>query len=159
MLREIRFPYLDRDLLEFLYAIPREQIVGLGKRRFLMKRALVGIVPDELLNRRRKAFLLRKPETFSLEWARLIETDQHAVSSSTGFINPREFSAALQESRCNGEVSSLGLMRTVTLERWLRSLTIQGVLTNNMRREGQHYATCTGGKDLQAPARPTSSAC
>ena len=39
MLREVRFPYLDLDFLEFMYAVPREQIVGVGKRRFLMKRA------------------------------------------------------------------------------------------------------------------------
>src|SRR5207247_10527339 len=35
---EIRYPYLDRDLMELMYAIPREQVVGVGKRRFLMKR-------------------------------------------------------------------------------------------------------------------------
>jgi len=29
---EIRYPYLDRDLLEFACAIPREQLVGVGKR-------------------------------------------------------------------------------------------------------------------------------
>ena len=55
LLREVRFPYLDRDLLEFMYAIPREQIVRVGQRRSLMKRALVGIVPDELLNRKTKS--------------------------------------------------------------------------------------------------------
>ena len=48
---------LDRDFLEFMYAIPREQIVRVGQRRSLMKRALVDIVPNELLNRRRKAFI------------------------------------------------------------------------------------------------------
>src|SRR5262249_42307301 len=30
---EKRYPYLDRDLLEFLYAIPREQLVRPGQRR------------------------------------------------------------------------------------------------------------------------------
>ena len=47
MLREIRFPYLDRDFVEFMFAIPREQIVRVGQRRSLMKRALVHIVPSE----------------------------------------------------------------------------------------------------------------
>src|SRR5207253_8976270 len=45
------------DLLEFVYAIPREKIVRVGMRRALMRRALVGIVPDELLNRKRKFFV------------------------------------------------------------------------------------------------------
>ena len=50
----MRYPYYDRDFLEFMYAIPREQIVRVGQRRSLMKRALVGIVPDEILNRKKK---------------------------------------------------------------------------------------------------------
>jgi asparagine synthase (glutamine-hydrolysing) len=56
-LHEVRYPYLDRDFLEFLYAIPREQLVRPGRRRCLMRRALVGIVPTEILERKRKAFV------------------------------------------------------------------------------------------------------
>ena len=67
LLREIRYPYFDRDFLEFLYAIPREQIVRVGQRRSLMKRALVGIVPNELLNRRRKAFVPQEPKKDQLD--------------------------------------------------------------------------------------------
>src|SRR6202021_3714702 len=44
---EKRYPYLDRDLLEFVYAAPREQLVRPTQRRSVMRRALVGIVPDE----------------------------------------------------------------------------------------------------------------
>ena len=45
---EKRYPVLDRDLLEFLFAIPREQLVRPGERRSLMRRALKGIVPEEV---------------------------------------------------------------------------------------------------------------
>ena len=62
LLREVRYPYLDRDFLEFMFAIPREQIVRVGQAPFLMKRALVGIVPDELLNRRQKTFAPPEPK-------------------------------------------------------------------------------------------------
>src|SRR5581483_3677719 len=60
-LHETRYPYLDQGLLEFLFAIPREQLVRPGQRRSLMRRALAGIVPSEVLERRRKAFILRAP--------------------------------------------------------------------------------------------------
>ena len=43
---ERRYPFLDRDLLEFLFAIPREQLVRPHQRRSLMRRALAGIVPE-----------------------------------------------------------------------------------------------------------------
>ena len=54
---EKRYPCLDRSLLEFIFAIPREQLVRPTQRRSLMRRALVGIVPEEILNRKAKAFL------------------------------------------------------------------------------------------------------
>ena len=58
---EKRYPYLDRDLLEFLFAVPREQLLRPGQRRSLMRRALAGVVPEEILNRKRKAFVARRP--------------------------------------------------------------------------------------------------
>ena len=54
---EKRYPYLDRHLSEFVCAIPRNQIIRPCARRSLMRRALTGIVPAEVLERRRKAYL------------------------------------------------------------------------------------------------------
>jgi len=58
---ELRYPFLDRELLEFLFAIPREQLVRPGQRRSLMRRALTGVVPPEISNRKRKAYVVRGP--------------------------------------------------------------------------------------------------
>jgi asparagine synthase (glutamine-hydrolysing) len=56
---EYRYPYLDRDLVDFLFRVPREQLLRPGRRRSLMRRALKDIVPVEILERRRKAFVAR----------------------------------------------------------------------------------------------------
>ena len=58
---EYRYPFLDKDLVNYVFAIPREQVLRPGRRRSLMRRALRGIVPFEILERRRKAFQLRAP--------------------------------------------------------------------------------------------------
>jgi asparagine synthase (glutamine-hydrolysing) len=58
---EYRYPYLDRDLVDFLFRIPREQLVRPGRRRSLMRRALQGIVPADILERPRKGSLIRGP--------------------------------------------------------------------------------------------------
>jgi asparagine synthase (glutamine-hydrolysing) len=80
---EKRYPYLDRGLLEFMFAIPREQLVRPTQRRSLMRRALIDIVPEEILNRKRKAFVARAPlAAISTDWANLVEMTQHMVSSS-----------------------------------------------------------------------------
>jgi asparagine synthase (glutamine-hydrolysing) len=132
LLREIRFPYLDRDLLEFSYAIPHEQIVGVGKRRFLMKRALIGIVPDELLNRKRRTAAVEELSKDVLNpWPRPAEIGQEIISSSVGFVDQKLFVQALQEVGRNEELPAGSLKRTLFLESWLRHLAIQGVLATS----------------------------
>jgi asparagine synthase (glutamine-hydrolysing) len=120
---EQRYPYLDRDLLEFLFAIPREQLVRPGQRRSVMRRALVGIVPDEILNRKRKAFVVRTPmEAISTECASLVELTQHMVSSSLGIVDSKQLCEVLQNARRGQEVPIVPLMRTFSLETWLMNL-------------------------------------
>jgi len=51
---EYRYPYLDRDLNDFLLRVPRDRLLRPGRRRALMRSALQKIVPHEVLERRRK---------------------------------------------------------------------------------------------------------
>jgi len=129
LLCDRRFPYLDRDFLEFMFAVPREQIVRVGIRRSLMKRALVGIVPDELRNRRRKTFVLQEPTKDSMtEWPSLDQVGEHLMSGSIGVVNRKRFIEALQKARRNEDVPIELLKRTLTLEAWLRHLVVLAVL-------------------------------
>jgi asparagine synthase (glutamine-hydrolysing) len=129
---ERRYPYLDRDLLEFLYAVPREQLVRPGHRRSLMRRALVGIVPAELLNRRRKAFVVRSPmKSVSSEWPSLIEMAPNMVSTKFGIVNAEAFCAAVQDVRQGKEIPIAAVMRTLGIELWLRHLRDQGLFQEN----------------------------
>jgi asparagine synthase (glutamine-hydrolysing) len=127
--REKRYPYLDRGLLEFVSAIPREQLVRPGQRRSLMRRALIGIVPSELLNRKRKAFVTRGPTVgISAELPRLMELSQHMLIGSLGIADSTRFVEALQKTRQGAEVPVVPLMRTLGMELWLRNLTARHVL-------------------------------
>jgi asparagine synthase (glutamine-hydrolysing) len=129
---EKRYPYLDRDLLEFLYAVPREQLVRPGHRRSLMRRALVGIVPDELLNRRRKAFVVRSPmRSISSEWPSLVERAPDMVSTKLGIVNADAFCAAIQEVRQGKEMRIAAMLRTLGIEAWLKHLEDRGLLQGN----------------------------
>lgn len=142
MVREVRFPYLDRDLLEFAYAIPREQLVRVGQRRSLMKRALVGIVPHELLKRRRTGFVPHKfRREASAELPSSDQIGQHIVSGSIGIINPIRFLEELQKARQGAVLDVNLLMRTLTLESWLRHLTVQGLLANaTLQIKGRQFS-------------------
>jgi asparagine synthase (glutamine-hydrolysing) len=129
-LTEKRYPFLDRSFLEFIYALPREQLVRPGQRRSLMRRALVGIVPDELLNRKRKAFVSRAPMAFiSTEWAGLVELSGHMASSSLGIVDQKMFSETLKKALRGQELPVATIMRTLGVELWVRQLCKQGIIS------------------------------
>ena len=126
---EKRYPYLDRGLLEFMFAIPREQLVRPTQRRSLMRRALVGIVPDEILNRKMKAFVARSPMVaIANDWAHFAGMTQNMLSSSLGIVSPERISEALQKVRRGEEVPMIALRRTLCLEEWLKDLRALGII-------------------------------
>lgn len=119
---EKRYPYLDRDLLEFMYAIPREQLVRPGRRRSLMRRALQNIVPTELLERKRKAYIARSP-VVALQMAsgKIEALLADALLIQNGLIDSVSLTR-LMESILSGKKTTEWsfLMKTVVLELWLR---------------------------------------
>jgi asparagine synthase (glutamine-hydrolysing) len=122
---EKRYPYLDRNLLEFLFAIPREQLVRPGQRRSLMRRSLVGIVPDEILQRRRKAFAGRSMRAALLEQCPISEgSSEQLLCSSLGIVDESGFAECLQRFRQEHEFPIVPFMRTIGLELWLRQVRL-----------------------------------
>jgi asparagine synthase (glutamine-hydrolysing) len=53
---ELRSPFLDQDVVEFARRIPHEYKYRRGETKYLLKAALRGVVPDEVLGRRKKGF-------------------------------------------------------------------------------------------------------
>ena len=51
---ENRAPFLDRELVEFLYTVPTELLMAEGCPKWLLRRAVDGLVPDAVLYDRRK---------------------------------------------------------------------------------------------------------
>jgi asparagine synthase (glutamine-hydrolysing) len=126
---EKRYPYLDHDLLKFMFSVPREQLVRPTQRRSLMRRALVGIVPSEILNRKTKAFVSRSPRVaISNDWAHFTQMTHNMLSSSLGIVDPERISEALQKVRQGQEVPMIALQRTFCLEGWLRDLHALGII-------------------------------
>lgn len=128
---ETRYPYLDRSLLEFIYSIPREQLVRPGQRRSLMRRSLVGVVPAPILERKRKAFVARSPRLAILaEWDSLADLVQNMNSASLGIIGQQHLLNSLLSARNKEDVPLVRLMRALCGEVWLRSLREYGLELN-----------------------------
>jgi asparagine synthase (glutamine-hydrolysing) len=140
---ERRYPFLDRGLLEFMFAIPREQLVRPSRRRSLMRRALVGFVPDEILNRKGKAFVVRRSMTaISRDWADLGGTTQNLLSDSLGIVAAERFLEILEKGRRGEEIPIVPMIRTLFLERWLRNLNALGIVNLDKDRKSPCWPLC-----------------
>ncbi len=53
---EVRVPFLDFDLVDYVAGLPSSFKVGIGQRKKLLRSALQGIVPDEILNAPKRGF-------------------------------------------------------------------------------------------------------
>ena len=119
---EYRYPFLDRDLLEFLFELPYEYLAKPGRRRFLMRAALQQIVPEEILERRRKAFLLSSPLRNIRELTtRLDAIIDRSVLVQSRFVDKCALRGALERTVNGYDLRWWGyLFRFATLEIWLQ---------------------------------------
>ena len=117
---EYRYPMLDKDLVEYLFSIPPEQLVRPGRRRLMMRRALRGIVPAEILERRRKAFQLRAPmnaiRAAQPKLERLISSSRTA---EMGFIDVTSLRCALKATAAGNAEWYQAVLRAIAYELWL----------------------------------------
>jgi asparagine synthase (glutamine-hydrolysing) len=127
-----RYPYLDCDLLQFLFTVPRRQLVEPGRRRSLMRRSLAGIVPDAILNRKRKAYVTRAPRTaIARHWQDIQSLTRDMVAESLGIVSSAAFRQSLEGFRSGKEMAIVPIQRILSLECWLRNLARWGVLSHS----------------------------
>lgn len=120
---EYRYPFLDRDLVDFLLRIPKEQLVRPGRRRSLMRRSLVSIVPTEVLERPRKAYMSRTRANSLIKRAELaLQVKERWHLADYGFVNTTALEQALRAVTDHRDMRWVAaLTRAAHLEAYLRS--------------------------------------
>jgi asparagine synthase (glutamine-hydrolysing) len=126
---EFRYPYLDRDLVDFLLAVPRNQLVRPGRRRFMMRNAMKGIVPGEVLERKRKASVQRGPlVALRRNQQTLRDLLVSPRASERGYVDRPRANAALERMLGSSAAREWpSLLRLINVEIWLRGNEEQGV--------------------------------
>lgn len=146
---ERRYPFLDQDFIEFVLAIPRDQVIRPGERRFLMRRALKGRVPDEVLARKTKGIVSRAPlVALANDWDRVEALVAGSVIAQYGFVDQAKLADALISAKAGNAPQMLRLLSTVLLEAWLRDVAMRGVLNIPTSRAGVNHERA--GKPLRA---------
>jgi asparagine synthase (glutamine-hydrolysing) len=106
-----------------MFAVPREQLVRPGRRRSLMRRALRDIVPTEILERKRKAYITRSPLAAMQSARGQIETIlADAETVRCGLIDPANLARSVDLITTGRETKQWSLLvKTVVFELWFRT--------------------------------------
>lgn len=127
---ESRYPYLDRDLVEFLTSIPLEQLLRPGQRRFLMRRSLGDLLPTQILSRKSKATAERcYSVTLEKHWHRIEQLLEDPLISRLGYVDATRMYSALSAMK-HGRIPAhfLRLFKALSLEIWVRDLCARNLI-------------------------------
>jgi asparagine synthase (glutamine-hydrolysing) len=118
---EVRYPFLDQDLIEFILAIPSTQLLRPSERRSLMRRAMKDTVPHVVLWRSTKqtgarAFIL----ALERQQTSLQRIYQRSVSAALGYVDDWQILQAIEAVRTGRITSLTRLLLAFSLEFWLR---------------------------------------
>jgi asparagine synthase (glutamine-hydrolysing) len=130
-------PFADRRLHEFLFAIPPEQKFATHPRlessyarsKWILRRAMAGIVPDEIRLRATKTvFGEVSSNEIQRQWqlyASVFGPDARSELAERGYVDPAAFWGRLQEAREQVQGNDMVyLMQMIGLETWLRTFRL-----------------------------------
>ena len=120
---ELRYPFMYRPLVEFLQAIPFEQLLRPRETRSLMRRSLKTVLPDLIAKRRGKGNPhegICRAVVRELPHFRVLLKD--ARVSAYGYVDPVALLETLELASQGVRISVVSLLKTIALELWLRTL-------------------------------------
>ena len=123
---DTRFPLLDRRLVEYMFAAPREQKIRRGQVRVLQRRAMKGILPEVVLTRHVKKNLnpvLRRQQygNFVAEARKLFSGGSLRCEAYLDRAHLHRSYGQLLQNR-GGDRAAIPLWYALNLERWLEGL-------------------------------------
>jgi asparagine synthase (glutamine-hydrolysing) len=118
---EARVPFLDVRLVEAALALPDRLKIEGDQRKIVLRRAMQGVVPPAVLERRDKVAFQPPQARYLRESAgRWRALAPHPVAEAAGFLRSKVISNAI-DGYLAGRISADLLWRALNLELWLRS--------------------------------------
>ncbi|HEY0514521.1 MAG TPA: asparagine synthase-related protein [Thermoanaerobaculia bacterium] len=127
---EVRHPFLDRRLCEYVLAIPGEQLFRLDSHKNLLRRSMTGILPEVVRVRPGKTKFARFLDLMLRERAggEIAKMLKAPLAVEMGIVNGDELRSAFSDF-LNGKMGGAmgALWHTILLEIWLRRCeTVRG---------------------------------
>jgi asparagine synthase (glutamine-hydrolysing) len=121
---EVRVPYLDREVVEYVERLPAHFKVRHGTRKWLHRQICQDILPKEILKRKKRGFATNIVD----EWfqnsssAKMKEFFLEGGSLMYEFLRPQAVQQLLKDHISHKSDNYKILSSLVILEQWLRSI-------------------------------------
>lgn len=115
---EARVPFLDNNLTDYVLSLPAKYKIKRGINKYLLKKSLNGIIPNEILNAPKQGFNTPTGtwlQTSLYEYAK----SKFSSLSDNGFLNKNYLLELLDEHRNKVKNHNMILWRALVLVAWL----------------------------------------
>jgi hypothetical protein len=117
---EVRYPFLDRQLLEFCLELPPERRLRPGATKWILRTAMRGRLPEAIRTRRGKGHIgARAVWALRHERARLEALTRDPILAQLGYVDPARLRAALEVAWQDHVPNTVLLLSVLALETWL----------------------------------------
>lgn len=120
---EVRVPYLDRDIVEYVERLSASYKVRRGKRKWLHRRVCEKFLTDTILKRKKRGFAVDAVDDW-LKRSLGSNMDRYLLDRSSlmfEFLDPNAVRELLADHRSGKSDNHKMLFNLVVLEEWLRS--------------------------------------
>ena len=119
---ESRVPFLDHELVEFTARMPKNLKLRGKDTKWVLREAMKGILPDEILSREKMGFPVPIGSWFRNEFRHLIEEFVLGERALSRGIFNADFVRELAERHFSGEDHSLRMFFLLNFEVWQRQI-------------------------------------
>ncbi len=116
---ETRAPFLDGDLMELAFSMPGHLKIRNGERKWVLKQAMTGLLPDRILSRRKEGFSIPMKNWLRRELQPLMRDLLSADRvARRGLFDPAEVTALMDAHTSGRENHAHTLFPLMVFERW-----------------------------------------
>jgi asparagine synthase (glutamine-hydrolysing) len=116
---ETRAPFLDVDVMELAFSMPGHLKIRDGQRKFVLKQAMRGLLPDRILHRKKQGFSIPLKNWLRRELEPLMrELLSPARVVRRGLFDPAEVTALVEAHVAGRENHAHTLFPLMVFERW-----------------------------------------
>ncbi|MDO8609598.1 MAG: asparagine synthase-related protein [bacterium] len=131
---EGRVPFLDFNLIRYIFSLPSDQIIRNGWNKFIMRQSTKDILP-EMINQRRNKIGFTTPE---FQWFMNLKSSIYSIFLSESFANRKYFNQhevlkAFREFYEGKNDDTMLFWRIINVEYWLREFIDDKMVGNGLK--------------------------